>query len=74
MENAGTIVVIFVAIVVVGVFAYMARRLDQRRHQDQLERIQERIRRSEENSSPAAGGAEAGTGTGDDPESGAVDR
>ncbi len=53
MDNADTLVTIFVAIVVVGFFAFMARRMDQRRHQDQLDRIQERIRRSEESATPA---------------------
>lgn len=37
------------AIVVVGVFVYIARRIDRRHHQEKLELIQERIRRRQEN-------------------------
>ncbi len=46
--SGDAIVVIGVAIAVVAGFAWMGRKLDQRRHQDKLERIQERIRRREE--------------------------
>ncbi len=75
MENTGASVAIFIAIVVVGFFAYLARRMDKRRHQDQLERIQERIRRSEANASPATDST-AGSGptaTANDPGNGIPD-
>lgn len=51
--NTDVMVVIGAAIAVVVGFAWVGRRMDQRRHQDKLERIQERIRRREEGSEEA---------------------
>ncbi|MEE4189966.1 MAG: hypothetical protein V2I66_00220 [Halieaceae bacterium] len=48
--NTDAMVVIGIAVAVVVGFAWMGRRMDQRRHQDKLERIQERIRRREQGS------------------------
>ena len=44
-----TLVALGIAIAVVGGFAWVGRKVDQRRHQEQLELIQERIRRRQEN-------------------------
>ena len=47
--SADTLIVLGISIAVVAGFAWLGRKIDQRRHQEQLELIQERIRRRQEN-------------------------